>query len=121
MRILYAVLAVFFLLSAAVQYNDPDPVPWMLLYGAVSVLMALAALERNYHPLYRPAVGICIVAATGWALMLAPDFINWLRMGMPTIVGTMKAETPYVELTREFFGLLLAAGASALLLVRRWN
>ncbi len=32
MKILYWILAALFLLFAAVQYNDPDPIPWMLLY-----------------------------------------------------------------------------------------
>jgi hypothetical protein len=47
---------------------------------------------------------------------LLPDFINWVKMGAPTITGSMKAESPFVELTREFLGLVICfAGLSFLL------
>jgi hypothetical protein len=39
-----------------------------------------------------------------------------MRMGMPTIVGSMKAEEPHIELVREFGGLLLAVAALVYLL-----
>lgn len=108
------ILAVVFLLFAAVQYNDPDPIQWMLIYGGVAVHFVLAAQGR----LYRPAVWLWMIAALGWAVFYIPDFIDWVRMGCPSIVSTMKAETPWVELTREFLGLLIAGGACAWLLVK---
>ncbi len=114
MKILHWVFALLFLLFAAVQYNDPDPARWILLYGGVGVHFGLAAMGR----LYRPAVWIWLAVAVLWAATLAPDFINWLRMGMPSIVQTMKAEVPWVELTREFLGLLLAAAGCGWLLWR---
>ena len=114
MKVSYWILATIFLLFAAVQYNDPDPAQWMLLYGGVAVHFALAALGR----LYRPAVWVWLAVAAVWAATLAPDFINWLRMGMPSIVQTMKAETPWVELAREFLGLLTVAMGCGWLLWR---
>jgi hypothetical protein len=62
--------------------------------------------------------GLVLLAAFGWMLALAPDFVAWLRFGAPTIVGSMKAEAPHIELTREFLGLLVAALAVAWLLYR---
>ena len=114
MKILPWTLVIIFLLFAAVQYNDPDPIQWMLLYGGVAVHFALAALGR----LYRPAVWLWLVAALIWAAFLLPDFIDWLQMGAPSIVQTMKAETPWVELAREFLGLLIAATGCGWLLWR---
>lgn len=114
MKILHFTLAILFLLFAAVQYNDPDPAVWMLLYGGVALHFALAALGR----LYRPAVWLWLGVALVWAATLAPDFLHWLRMGMPSIVQTMKAEVPWVELTREFLGLLVVAAAAGWLLWR---
>ena len=35
MRIVNFILAIMFLLFAFVQINDPDPVIWILIYGAV--------------------------------------------------------------------------------------
>ena len=115
MKIVYWTLAVMFALFTAVQYNDPDPVQWMLLYGSVTVHFILAARDR----LYRPAVWVSLAAAVIWAATLLPDFINWIRMGEPSIVETMKAETPWVELTREFLGLVIAALGCAFLLRKR--
>ena len=114
MKILHFTLALLFLLFAAVQYNDPDPAVWMLLYGGVALHFALAALGR----LYRPAAWLWLGVAVVWAATLAPDCLHWLRMGMPSIVQTMKAEVPWVELTREFLGLLIVAAASGWLLWR---
>lgn len=39
----FAALACLFILAGAVQYNDPDPFIWMLLYGGGAAL-ALAAV-----------------------------------------------------------------------------
>ncbi len=114
MKILHWSLALLFLLFAAVQYNDPDPIQWMLLYGGVAVHFALAARNR----LYRPAVWLWLVTALIWAATLLPDFINWIHLGEPSIVATMQAETPWVELTREFLGLLIAAAGCGWLLWR---
>lgn len=105
-------LCVLFALFTAVQYNDPDPIQWMLLYGGVSALFGLAATGR----FYRPATWLWLAAALIWAATLLPDFINWIDMGEPSIVASMKAETPWVELTREFLGLLIAASACGWLL-----
>lgn len=115
MKIADWALAALFFLFAAVQYNDPDPVQWMLLYGGIATLYVLAALGRPN----RPATWVGLAAALSWAFTYVPDFWQWVQMGMPSIVETMKAETPYVELTREFLGLLIAAGGCAWLLFRK--
>jgi len=114
MKILYGALALLFLLFAAVQYNDPDPVQWMLLYGGVAVHFVLAALGW----LYRPALWVWLIVSVCWVAFLSPDFIAWLRMGAPSIVQTMKAEVSWVEVTREFLGLGIAAVACSWLLWR---
>ncbi len=115
MKIIYWVLSVVFALFALVQYNDPDPVQWILMYAGVAVHFGMAALGR----LYRPAVWVWLAAAVIWAATLFPDFMNWINMGEPSIVETMKAETPWVELTREFLGLVIAALGCVFLLARK--
>lgn len=115
MKIAYWTIALLFLSFALVQYNDPDPLRWMLLYGAVAVLYILAALGRSH----RRGAQAGFMVALVWAATYVPAFLNWLNIGAPSIVGTMKAETLYVELTREFLGLLLAAAAFAGLLRSR--
>ena len=34
LRMLHVVMALLFCLSIAVQYNDPDPIAWVCIYGA---------------------------------------------------------------------------------------
>ena len=104
MKILNAFLALVFALFAAVQYNDPDPVVWMLAYGAVAVCCVLATLGRH-HPRALLVLGLVLA---GWMATMVPGFVEWLRMGMPSITGTMKAGSPHVEVVREFLGLGIA-------------
>ena len=105
MKITYWTLAVVFALFAALQYNDPDPIQWILLYGGVAVHFAMAALGK----MNRTAVWLWLAASAIWAATLFPDFMDWIRMGEPSIVESMKAEQPWIELTREFLGLVVAA------------
>ena len=103
------ILAILFLLFAVVQYNDPDPWGWIGLYSFVALISAFAAFGRYYKWLTLGGLVICLI----WMITLAPDFINWINMGMPSIVESMKAEKPHIELTREFLGLLIAGGTLA--------
>ena len=103
MKITNGILAVLFLLFAVLQLNDPDPWVWVGIYGAVAIICGATALGR-----YAPKVilgGILFtIFGIGWYL---PDFINWLQTGMDSITGSMKAESPHVELVRECLGLVL--------------
>lgn len=112
MKLANWIFAAVFALFALVQYNDPDPLSWILLYGGVAAHFIMAALGK----MYRPAVWLWLAAAMIWAATLVPDFVGWLQMGAPSIVETMKAEKPWVELTREFLGLLIAAAGCVFLL-----
>ncbi len=104
MKTLNWILAVLFALFAAVQYNDPDPFGWIAVYGAVAALCALGAMGRAP----RWALLAVAIVVLIWMVTLAPDMLDWARMGFPTIVGSMKAEAPHVEVVREFLGLLVA-------------
>jgi hypothetical protein len=104
MKILNGAFAVLFFLCAGLQYNDPDPLPWMMAYAGVATLCALAAFGG-----YFKWATIAVATALGiWMLALVPGVIGWIGDGMPSVVGAMKAETPYIEETREFGGLLIA-------------
>ncbi len=104
-RAIYLLILILALLSAAVQYNDPDPIPWMAMYGYVALLYGLA-LAGYYR---RQAAWAGLAVAALWAATLLPGFLDWLRQGMPSITGQMKAESPHIELVREFLGLILCA------------
>jgi len=107
MRILNIFFIVLFVFSAAVQYNDPDPYVWMpiYLYGA---LLSYLALKGRYTPwMY----WIGLIAYFGYAAYLFFDktgVLNWFtEHNSENIVQTMKATKPWIEETREFFGLML--------------
>ena len=103
MKIINGILGILFLVFALLQLNDPDPWVWVGIYGAVALVCGSTALGR-----YAPKVilgGILLTMfGIGWYL---PDFVNWLQTGMKSITTSMKADTPHVELVREFLGLVL--------------
>ncbi len=103
MKILNIILCIIFLLFLGVQYNDPDPYLWMPIYGFVAWICALASVKKYNSSLILIGLGILSI----YTLFYIPDFIEWIKMGMPSIVDTMKAEKSYIELTREFGGLII--------------
>lgn len=105
MRIVRWLLAALLLVAALVQFNDPDPWGWVLLYGLASVLLARAALGR-------PARGISLglaVVAIGGALWLAPSVLGEVTLGALFTTDEMTGDA--VERGREMAGLLLVAAA----------
>src|SRR5688572_11586761 len=66
-RIVCAVMAVLFSFSAAVQYNDPDPIRWAAIYLA-AMAVCIGYVARPMPAL--PAV-LVAVASLGWALIWA--------------------------------------------------
>ena len=107
MKYIHFIIAAVFLLFAIVQLNDPDPLLWVLLYGYVGVVALMAGLGRYNR--YVLLAGLAAIAI--WLIVLIPEFVNWVQMGMPTITGSMKAEEPHIEYTREFLGLFLCGMA----------
>jgi hypothetical protein len=103
MKIVNIILCIMFLLFLGVQYNDPDPYLWMPIYGFVAAVCGMAAIKK-YNKTFI-LIGLSIL--TIYTLTYIPDFVDWIKMGMPSIVETMKAEKSYVELTREFGGLVI--------------
>ena len=103
MKVLNIVLALLFTLFAYFQLNDPDPFLWVTIYIIVAAICAFAAFGKyNSWVLLIGLLGLSIYFG-----MLLPSFITWLKDGMPTITGSMKAESKYIELVREFLGLLI--------------
>ncbi len=101
------VIAVLFALFAIVQFNDVDPWLWVSLYGFIAVVAAFAAFGRYNRYVILAGLAVCTILM----IDLLPDFINWIKMGMPTITGSMKVKEPHIELTREFLGLVLSIAA----------
>jgi hypothetical protein len=107
MKILNIFFVILFILSAALQYNDPDPYIWMpiYLYGA---WVCILAFQKKYVPvLYY--VGLSFYSL--YAIYLLIDdtgVISWAtEHNAENIAQGMKATKPWIEETREFFGLVI--------------
>ncbi|NJC26862.1 transmembrane 220 family protein [Neolewinella antarctica] len=104
MKYLNLLVAILFALAAYWQLNDPDPTQWIAIYAMVAYVAV-----RHFFGGLRPIVALLpAVAIFVFWCTYVPAFANWVSLGMPSITGSMAAENEYVELTREFLGLLLA-------------
>jgi hypothetical protein len=101
---IYFVISGLFLLFAIVQWNDPDPLIWMIFYGVMSLIYILLALGKKFA--FYLSVLMLTVSVVYMGFIL-PEIIKWIKDGMPSIVQSMKATIPTIEYTREFLGLLL--------------
>lgn len=108
-RIASGLLALLFFTFAAVQYNDPDGLMWILLYGYVGVMGTLAMLGRDREGALIPA----IVIFSLYFIYLTPSIVEWMGSNDSLVGGTMSDDKMYIERSREAFGLLI--GLSALL------
>ena len=102
-RVANVVFLALFLFSVIVQYNDPDPVRWMLIYGlaALACILHLRDRLRWYLP---TAVG---ATALGWAASLAPDVMGKTTFG--EMFQSFHMINAVVEEAREMGGLLIVA------------
>ena len=96
-------LASIFILFAYFQYNDPDPLLWIIAYTYVAVCILLYQFtDRSMIP-----ISIGALISLGAFFSYTPHIFHWIKDGMPSITGSMKAESPYVEMVRESLGILL--------------
>ena len=97
-----AIMLLMFVLSTVVQFNDPDPVRWVSVYGVAAVVCGLELRRRT--PALAPAA--LAVIAILWAASIAPRAHD-----VP--IGAMFAEWEMknlrVEEAREMYGLTIVA------------
>ena len=109
LKIANYVMAAMFLFSVIVQYNDPDPVRWMAMYGAALVACILFATRRQHWSI---PVGVGVIALL-WAIDWAPGVLGKTRFSEMFQAWEMKNER--VEEAREFWGLMIVWGWMAVL------
>jgi len=106
-------MAALFALAVVLQYNDPDPIRWMAIYGLAGLACLLALAGR----LPRLAPVLLGLAALGWAATLAPGVVGRVSLGELFESYVMKSEP--VEEAREMGGLLVVTAWMAVLALRR--
>lgn len=106
-KIINALFIVLFVISAGLQYNDPDPYVWIPIYLYGAALCYYAFKGKFYPKAYMAGIAAFLL----YALYLFFDksgVLNWaLYHNRENIAETMKATKPWIEETREFFGLLI--------------
>ena len=111
-QILLGLFSLLLFYSAVVQYNDPDPLHWMFLYGFSAFLCAYGIFRKVNKALIIFSLGAVVLQI----LIVLDGAQVWLRSGMENILTTpMGEEKPYIEQMREFLGTSIV-GASNILL-----
>jgi hypothetical protein len=103
-----------FLLAVVVQWNDPDPLRWMAIYGAAFVVCLVVAV-RGHVAAAVPA--LLAVIAFAWALAT-------MAGGMPPVeyfhmFDAWEMKSAPVEAAREASGLLIVAAWMAAVAARQ--
>ena len=103
-------MAVLFLICAAIQFNDPDPLRWAAIYGAAGFACLAAGRFRYSWPL-PSGVGLLALVWAAWLSPILP------QVRLRDLARTMHAETPSIELGRELLGLVIVLGWMVVLVV----
>ena len=107
MKIFNLIFVFLFVLFAALQYNDPDPYIWMPIYLYAAALCWQASRKKFYPKAYIAGIIVYAVYAV-YKIFDQNGLLDWLELHhAENIAETMKAEKPWVEETREFFGLVI--------------
>ncbi|SFZ90918.1 Transmembrane family 220, helix [Flaviramulus basaltis] len=100
------ILAIIFFIFALVQLNDPDAIIWFLIYAIVSFI----CIYSNFKIVPKKILVAVIILLIGYALFHLSLFIDYLKTEhKEELFGEMVYQKPYLEGSREFLGLLLAA------------
>ncbi len=103
-RTLSGFMAALFVFAVLVQYNDPDPIRWMAIYG----LAAFFSLQAARGTLRSP-VGPAIVAliALCWSLFIGRTVVG--AVSLSELFQSVAMKTDAIEVGRESLGLLIVA------------
>ena len=107
MKIFNIAFIVIFIFFAALQYNDPDPYIWIPFY-LYAAYLCFFALRKKYYPMLY-IIGFIVYAGYGIYLFFdKTGVLDWMQEhDSEYLLDTMKATKPWIEETREFFGLLI--------------
>ena len=100
------ILFIMFVIFAILQLNDPDGKLWFSIYFIVSLI----CLYNTFKSVPKSILILSIIALMSYSAFHFSLFIDYLNTeNKEEIFGEMVYDKPYLEGTREFIGLLLAA------------
>lgn len=110
MILLNILFCLAFIAFAYVNFNDPDAWLWVSIYLFGALCCGAAVFGFYFPTAYLIAVVLYLIYAI--QRFFAKDGVwDWItKYKMPSIAATMQATKPWIEKTREFFGLLIVAG-----------
>lgn len=111
-RLLDALFALLFALAVIVNLNDPDPLAWVLIYGAAAWTSFLAVLGRPSRALASAVAAVALL----WAATIVPRVVGKVPFG--DMFGAWEMQNAGIEESREMYGLLLIAFWMALIALR---
>ena len=94
-------MLLMFVFSVIVQYNDPDPWLWMLVYGVAAVVCARELMGKTR---WEAAAAVGIIAFI-WAGTISPRVIGVVPFA--SMFEEFEMKNAQVEESREMYGLLL--------------
>lgn len=105
MKITKIFFAVLFLLFVIVQFNDPDPLLWIIVYGSMVAISVLSIYNR--YP-----TRIMVIMAAGFlvlTILYFDGFLDWFHSPDRSLLfdDLAKMQFQYIEEAREFLGLLI--------------
>lgn len=112
--VMNGIMLLMFVFSAAVQYNDPDPLAWMFIYGAAAVACGLEI--RRKAPLWLPAA-IAIIALASAASL----YSRARDVPVASLFAEWEMRNINIEEAREMYGLLIIAVWMIVIVVARWS
>lgn len=105
-KIILSIVSFLFGLFAYYQINDPDPVLWVTIYGAVFMVSFFRLINVYYS---QRIVYLLMLLILIYSTVFIPGILEWLTQpNKEEIFGAMYKEKPYIEESREFFGLMIA-------------
>ena len=96
-KIIAVIFSLLFIISAGLQFNDPDPLLWIIIYGIATMFSGLFVMGKLPSKVLLFIVGL---AFTGFIVSF-PETLEGFEVG--------KGDPKNIEEGREAFGLLIIA------------
>jgi hypothetical protein len=107
MKVFNIIFCVLFIVSAGLQYNDPDPYIWIPIY-LIGAAISFQAFRVTYYPVFTLLLSALFIIYDLYLFFDKFGVLSWLNEhNAENIAASMKASAPWIEETREFFGLLI--------------
>ena len=105
-KVINTLLFLIFVWFAIIQLNDPDGWLWFAIY----IIIAILCLASNFKRIPITVLWLVIAGLLDYASFHISWLIDYLQTdNKEEIFGEMVYDKPYLEGSREFLGLLIAA------------